>query len=565
MKRLNPKNCSVVVFHESSKALEPALELLRSVYSDVIVKSRKAEVIAELKRQQHNETTSTLLLIDVESCHMSSWDECPDLLLNVVRLLREGLVANVVPIVCSYHDSPSYMVKCIQEGAADFVLKPMSKDVIKTLFLNVTKYHIQKRDRQIDGLTQLTEASNHILNRKQNHCDLLSTGGRVWEKFKERLKGVFYQEHWLSKLVVDYYTPRPCLRRSSMASMLEDRKNYLRTQICNWNFLPLELENKELVQVAFMILNQVLSTFDQLESLRVSDDDLYHFIFDICNSYHNQNPYHNFRHAVDVLQANYYFLCHIGCLEPMCPEAFVYYKHPTQDEKEREMNAKVKQLLEPLDMFALLMASIGHDVGHPGVNNNFMISTATPLAIIYNDKSVLESFHTMAFFHLLKAHCFGQLTDLQSNPEYANFRKIVVNSILATDMSMHDDYVAKIQDQGNRLKAGEIDFDDPVSREREKILLCSALIKCADISNCARPFELAKKWAMILSEEFSEQGDLEKELGIPVIPINERGKIPLADFQLSFKRFVALKLFEAVSSVTSGKCFNRCVYHTSKN
>lgn len=38
---------------------------------------------------------------------------------------------------------------------------------------------------------------------------------------------------------------------------------------------------------------------------------------------------------------------------------------------------------------------------------------------------------------------------------------------------------------------------------------------------------------------------------MPVLPINERGKISLEDFQLTFKRFVALKLFESVSKVTS--------------
>jgi hypothetical protein len=34
---------------------------------------------------------------------------------------------------------------------------------------------------------------------------------------------------------------------------------------------------------------------------------------------------------------------------------------------------KIQDLLKPLDIFALLMASVGHDVGHPGVNNNFMV------------------------------------------------------------------------------------------------------------------------------------------------------------------------------------------------
>lgn len=71
----------------------------------------------------------------------------------------------------------------------------------------------------------------------------------------------------------------------------------------------------------------------------------------------------------------------------------------------------------------------------------------------------------------------------------------------------------------------------------------------------ARPFQSAKRWANILAEEFFEQGDLEKELGMSVSPMNDRGKICLEDFQITFKKFVALKLFDAISRVTSRKTF----------
>ena len=42
----------------------------------------------------------------------------------------------------------------------------------------------------------------------------------------------------------------------------------------------------------------------------------------------------------------------------------------------------------PLEMFALLFSAAVHDLRHPGVNNNFLVTTAHPLAIRYNDKSV---------------------------------------------------------------------------------------------------------------------------------------------------------------------------------
>ncbi|GAA5801576.1 hypothetical protein HPULCUR_007024 [Helicostylum pulchrum] len=487
--------------------------------------STESQVISQLK--QHS-TTSTLLLIDAESCHTKTIEECPPLLLTVVGLLKQGLITNVVPIVCSTLDSPSYMVKCLQSGAADFVLKPLSEDVAKTLFLNVTRYRLLHAESTLGKV----DHTSSIWDSQQGER------GQVWSKFKNRLKGVFLEENWLSKLVAEYYTPKPSVRRSSMASML------------SWDFSPLDLDNKDLIQVVFMILDHTLMSFDELEALRVPNGDLYHFIFDICNSYHSSNPYHNFRHAVDVLQANYYFLCKIGAIEPMCPMI-------------RSEDPMIKQLLEPIDIFALLMASIGHDVGHPGVNNNFMITTSTPLAILYNDKSVLESFHAMSFFHLLKEHCFSQLTDLRANPGYSIFRKIVVNSILATDMSMHDEYVHKITDQAERIK--NIDLTDKLACEKEKVLLCGALIKCADISNCARPFESAKEWAKILAQEFFEQGDLERELGMPVLPINERGKICLEDFQISFKKFVALNLFESVSKVTTNMQFTVDYIHENIN
>lgn len=51
---------------------------------------------------------------------------------------------------------------------------------------------------------------------------------------------------------------------------------------------------------------------------------------------------------------------------------------------------------------------------------------------------------------------------------------------------MHDEYVHKITDQAERIK--NIDLTDKLACEKEKVLLCGALIKCADISNCVSLF-----------------------------------------------------------------------------
>ncbi|KAG2185044.1 hypothetical protein INT43_000957 [Umbelopsis isabellina] len=272
-----------------------------------------------------------------------------------------------------------------------------------------------------------------------------------------------------------------------------------------------------------------------------SADQLYNFIQDICNSYHKTNPYHNFKHAVDVLQSSYYFLCKIGALEPMANN----FVRPAAGRR-RNATWRIDQLLRPKDIFALLIASIGHDVGHPGVNNMFMINTSNPLALLYNDRSVLESFHSMALFQIISKHKFVSETN---GSEYQDFRKTVVHSILATDMGLHGEYVAKINDQLERLRTKGLDMTDEAALDQERLLICGALIKCADIGNCTRPFMEAKRWAVSLVDEFSNQGDLERELGLPVLPVNDRGKIGLEDFQLGFIRHVAINLFQAVANV----------------
>lgn len=111
---------------------------------------------------------------------------------------------------------------------------------------------------------------------------------------------------------------------------------------------------------------------------------------DLASVYHDENPYHNFAHAVDVLQCLYYML----------KELNVFTENP---------QSLVQRLLRPQDVFALLIAAIGHDAAHPGVNNMFLINSCNPLATIYNDRSVLESLHSMTLFQLLDKHGIIQL------------------------------------------------------------------------------------------------------------------------------------------------------------
>lgn len=50
------------------------------------------------------------------------------------------------------------------------------------------------------------------------------------------------------------------------------------------------------------------------------------------------------------------------------------------------------------DEAIMCIAALGHDVGHPGVSNAFLVSTNQSLALVYNDNAVLENYHAYVTF-----------------------------------------------------------------------------------------------------------------------------------------------------------------------
>lgn len=75
------------------------------------------------------------------------------------------------------------------------------------------------------------------------------------------------------------------------------------------------------------------------------------------------------------------------------------------------------------------------------------------------------------------------------------------------------------------------------------------LIKVADISNEARPMDVAEPWLDCLLTEFYEQSDAEKQLGLPVTPFMDRDKMSKPSSQCAFIGYVLLPLFESIGKL----------------
>ena len=182
--------------------------------------------------------------------------------------------------------------------------------------------------------------------------------------------------------------------------------------------------------------------------------------------------YHNFRHAVDVLQSVFFFLLQIGTLPP--------YPSGSAPSPYADKRSPISRLIGPFEALTLLVSAVGHDVGHPGVNNMFLVKLNAPLAQLYNDQSVLEAFHCAAYSQILRRHWPVAFRDKA-------LRKLMISTILATDMGVHPEYMQQLGHLQEKIHESQAtDGWSPKDIDWARTLACGLLIKCADISNVVR-------------------------------------------------------------------------------
>jgi len=62
------------------------------------------------------------------------------------------------------------------------------------------------------------------------------------------------------------------------------------------------------------------------------------------------------------------------------------------------MDSKVHLVFSQLEIFSILTAALGHDVGHPGVNNVYLVKAKHSFALQHNDRSPLENMHCAVMY-----------------------------------------------------------------------------------------------------------------------------------------------------------------------
>ena len=268
----------------------------------------------------------------------------------------------------------------------------------------------------------------------------------------------------------------------------------------------------------------------------------------------NDVPFHNYMHITDVVHGTAYFLS----------------------------QEKLKALATPLDFYTMILSAAMHDFDHPGYNNAYLCTTRNHLAILYNDDSVLESFHVASSWRIMLMDELDPFAGLSAE-DYAEARQTAVTTILGTDMKFHFDHLSKFK---TRASGGTLDAPD---RKDMRLILAMCLhgarppplhpsplppltraalpppLAAADVSNPAKPWKLSSEWTSRVMTEFFRQGDMEMDRGLAASPFMDRAKTNIAQCQVGFINILIKPFYEEWCAWLGGTSEQDCVENIVKN
>ncbi|KAK2900243.1 cGMP-specific 3',5'-cyclic phosphodiesterase isoform X3 [Channa argus] len=252
-----------------------------------------------------------------------------------------------------------------------------------------------------------------------------------------------------------------------------------------------------------------------VQNFQMKYTSLCQWVLSVKKNYRKNVAYHNWRHAFNTAQ------CMFALLK----------------------SGRLQNNLSDLEILALMIATLSHDLDHRGVNNSYIQRSDHPLAQLYCH-STMEHHHFDQCLMILNSPGNQILSNL-SLDEYKTTLKMIEKAILATDLAL---YMKKRGEFFELTKNSQFVWED----EHHRDLLRSMLMTACDISAITKPWPVQKRIAELVATEFFEQGDKERqELNIEPIDLmnrEKRDKIP--SMQVSFIDAICIQLYETLAGMS---------------
>ncbi|XP_051822396.1 cGMP-specific 3',5'-cyclic phosphodiesterase isoform X3 [Antechinus flavipes] len=264
---------------------------------------------------------------------------------------------------------------------------------------------------------------------------------------------------------------------------------------------------------------RMFTDLNLVQNFQMKHEVLCRWILSIKKNYRKNVAYHNWRHAFNTAQ------CMFAALK----------------------SGRIQNQLTDLEILALLIAALSHDLDHRGVNNSYIQRSEHPLAQLYCH-SIMEHHHFDQCLMILNSPGNQILSGL-SIDEYKATLKMIKQAILATDLAL---YIKRRGEFFELIRKKQFNFEDPQHKE----LFLAMLMTACDLSAITKPWPVQQRIAELVAAEFFDQGDRErKELNIePTDLMNREKKNKIPSMQVGFIDAICLQLYEALVHVSEA-CF----------
>uniref|UniRef100_A0A6Q2YYE3 Phosphodiesterase n=1 Tax=Esox lucius TaxID=8010 RepID=A0A6Q2YYE3_ESOLU len=227
--------------------------------------------------------------------------------------------------------------------------------------------------------------------------------------------------------------------------------------------------------------------------------------------------YHNWRHAFNVCQCMFAMLTTAG----------------------------FQETLTEIEILALIVGCVCHDLDHRGTNNAFQTKTGSALSLLYGTSATLEQHHFNHAVMILQSEGHNIFSNLSSR-EYSDLMQLLKQSILATDLTLYFENRNTFFELVNK---GEYNWNVKAHRDMCRSMLMTA----CDLGAVTKPWEISRKVAELVTSEFFEQGDRERsELKLTPSAIFDRNrKDELPGLQLEWIDGICAPLYETLVKINS--------------
>ncbi|NXW99123.1 PDE2A phosphodiesterase, partial [Larus smithsonianus] len=261
-----------------------------------------------------------------------------------------------------------------------------------------------------------------------------------------------------------------------------------------------------------MAILSMLQDMNFINNYKMDRQTLTRFCLMVKKGYRDP-PYHNWMHAFSVSHFCY-----------------LLYK-----------NLELVNYLEDIEIFALFISCMCHDLDHRGTNNSFQVASKSVLAALYSSEgSVMERHHFAQAIAILNSQGCN-IFDHFSRKDYQRMLDLMRDIILATDLAHHLRIFKDLQ------KMAEVGYD-PKNKQHRSLLLCLLMTSC-DLSDQTKGWKTTRKIAELIYKEFFSQGDLEKAMGNRPLEMMDREKAYIPELQISFMEHIAMPIYKLLQDL----------------